>query len=181
MKHMHKYFAIAAATVTLATGVSAEAADDKSAPISVLFVQHAEKATLADNTLTLEGADKTVIIFTDRPHRAAATIPVTELVKTWNEGADSFASDPPNAALVGESDDGKPVSLIVEISQPALSESAISYQYTVIEGDDQGAINNPYVVIDMSDLFESVTNLVGVTTQMMGIGGSQSDFEPVQD
>ncbi|SDW78072.1 hypothetical protein SAMN05444358_1011739 [Ruegeria halocynthiae] len=167
---------------TFASVLVAQTSEEKKTPESVLFVQHAEKATLADNTLTLEGADKNVIVFADRPHRAAATIPVVELVKTWGEGADSFASDPPNAALVGETDDGEPVSLIVEIRNPVLSENSISYQYSIIEGDDQGAINNPYVVIDMSYLdqniastFATVSQAVGIPTPSSGLNWTTTD------
>ncbi|WP_147235330.1 hypothetical protein [Ruegeria sp. A3M17] len=164
-----RFFGTAIMVSVIATSAVAQTSEDKNEPESVLFVQHAEKATLADNTLTLEGADKNVIVFADRPHRAAATIPVADLVKTWGEGADSFASDPPNAALVGETDDGKPVSLIVEIRNPVLSENSISYQYSVIEGDDQGAINNPYVVIDMSYLDQNIASTFATIGQAVGI------------
>ncbi|WP_299893242.1 hypothetical protein [uncultured Ruegeria sp.] len=137
-------------TGMIATAGLAQTSEDKTAPESFLFVQHADMATFAGTTLTLEGADNSIVVFTDRPHRAASTIPVSELVTRWGEGDDSFAADPPNAALVGETEDGKPVSLIVEITDPALSDGAMSYQYKVIKGDEQTSIENPYVVIDGS-------------------------------
>lgn len=164
-----------AAITALAPMALAETAEDKTAPESVLFVQHADKATLADETLTLEGTDRNIIVFTDRPNRSAALIPIAELAKYWGEGADSFASDPPNAALVGETEGGDPVSMIVEISDPVLSEGSISYQYVVIEGDIRNAIHNPYVVIDLSYLDQNIASTFATVDQFVGIpAGSTS-------
>ena len=181
MKTSVRFFGTAIIASVIATSVVAQTSGDKNEPESFLFVQHADKATLADNTLTLTGSDRHIIIFSDRPHRASGIIPVAELVKHWSEGEDSFASDPPNAALVGQLDDGKPVSLIVELSEPVLSEGSISYQYSIIEGEDPGDIKNPYVVIDTSFLDVKLVNTIGATTQLLGMGGSQSDFEPDSD
>lgn len=68
-------------TGVIATAVAAQASEDKNAPESFLFVQHADTATFAGTTLTLEGAAKRIIVFADRPHRAASTIPMAELIK----------------------------------------------------------------------------------------------------
>jgi hypothetical protein len=40
--------------------------------------------------------------------------------------------------------------LIIEITDPVLSDGAISYQYSAIKGDEQSSIENPYLVIDGS-------------------------------
>jgi hypothetical protein len=168
---------------TLATMVVAQTSEDENAPEKFLFVQHADKATFAGTTLTLKGADQNIIVFTDRPHRAASTMPLAELVKRWGEGTDSFASDPPNAALVGETEEGKPVSLIVEITDPALSDGAISYQYNVIKGDNQDAIDNPYVVIDFSYLGFNVASTIATVGDGLGIAEPAGglDYEDTSD
>ncbi|SDW78034.1 hypothetical protein SAMN05444358_1011738 [Ruegeria halocynthiae] len=161
------------ATIGLTTAAMAEASDDKPTPESVLFVQHADTATLSDGTLTLKGVDKNVVVFTDRPHRAAATVPIAELLRAWDEGADSFAADPPNVALVGQSDDGKPVSLVLEMSNPVLNDGAMSFQFTLIEGTEVGQIDHPYLVIDDWG-WEAVTDtLAGAVNTAVGGGENQ--------
>jgi hypothetical protein len=125
----------------------AQTSEDKTAPESFLIVQHSTSAALSDGVLTLDGADKHAIVFADRPHRAAGAIPSAQLIQNWDEGADSFASDPPNAALVGEHD-GQPVSLIVELTNPKLAEGNIKFDYKLIEGVEVPEISQAYVVID---------------------------------
>ncbi|MES0863690.1 hypothetical protein ABLN87_15175 [Ruegeria sp. SCPT10] len=169
MKTTARILGTAMMTGVIATAVVAQTSEDKNAPESFLFVQHADAATFVGTTLTLEGADKSIIVFTDRPHRAASTIPVSELVKRWGEGDDSFAADPPNAALVGETENGDPVSLIVEVTAPALSDGAMSYQYSVIKGEAQGTIKNPYVVIDLSYLGFNVASTLSTVDTAVGI------------
>lgn len=161
MKNAIRNLLIAIASIGFATSVAAQSSDDKSAPESVLIVQHASKATLSDGTLTLEDADNNLIIFSDRPHRVAATMLSSQLIDIWGEGQDSFASDPPNAALVGEQD-GKPVSLIVELSDPKMSEDSFTYGYKIIEGEKVPAIDRAYLVID--DCFLCLADVVSYAT-----------------
>ncbi|MES0863693.1 hypothetical protein ABLN87_15190 [Ruegeria sp. SCPT10] len=124
-------------------------AEDKPEPESYLIVQHAGSATMAGGTLTLKDADANMVIFTDRPHRIAAAVPSADLLKAWVEGQDSFADDPPNAALVGQSE-GKPVSIIVELTDPKQSDENISFSYTVLDGPDVQSLTDSYIVIDDS-------------------------------
>ena len=107
---------------------------------------------MKDGTLTLEDADANMVIFTVRPHRIAAAVPSADLMKAWVEGLDGFADDPPNAALVGQSD-GNPVSIIVELTDPKHSDENISFSYAVLEGPDVQSLTDSYIVIESSPYY----------------------------
>lgn len=131
----------------LATTAGAEKANENSANEKALFVQHAASATLSDGTLTLSDIDNHVIAFSDRPMRATLTIPVEGLIEIWNKGKDSFADDPPNAVLVGEAD-GKATSVVVELTNPSLSESNLTFDYVLLKGQDPVKLDRSYMVLD---------------------------------
>ncbi|WP_299085792.1 hypothetical protein [uncultured Ruegeria sp.] len=156
-----KLFSIAIAAVGLGTSAIAESSQDFKTAESVLLVQHSDKAAMSEGLLTLVGADKNLIMFTDRPHRAAATIPSEQLVKIWSEGDDSFASDPPNAALVGQQN-GNPVSLIVELTNPRASGDDFVFGYKIIEGEEVPEIDQAYIVID--DCFICLGDVANLAT-----------------
>ena len=103
---------------------------------TVLFVQNAEAFTFdkATSVLTLKDAGSQVTWFTDRPVRAAGHLLTSSLVKIWNEGADSFKEDPPNANLsvVGG---GKVSNVVLELSNPSLKGMDISYKVKVLKGE----------------------------------------------
>lgn len=141
------YLGIFAAAATFATSSVVQAADDKASPESFLVVQHADAATLKDGMLVLDGADAQVVVFADRPHRATGIIPLAKLVETWGKGTDNFAENPPNAALIGQSE-GDPVSLIVELQDPILTGDTLTFAYTLLDGQKATSIDQPYMVID---------------------------------
>ncbi len=167
----------------IAASASAEQTKDQA---SFLFVQRASLATLHNGILTLENPDANMIVFADRPHRAAGVIPSSELLKVWSEGQDSFADDPPNAALMGQAD-GKPVALVVELSDPRQSGDTLTFSYTILQGSAVPALEQSYLVIDESpwadieggwDLAADAFTGGGNTIQLdadSGVLGSQSD------
>ncbi len=178
MRDPFKYLGTVAAAASFVAATSVQAADDKAGPESFLIVQHAVTATLKDGMLVLDGADGQVVVFADRPHHAAATIPLADLVQSWHNGADSFAEDPPNAALIGQSK-GQPVSLIVELQDPKLTGDTLTFEYTLIDGQKPTVIDQPYMVIDNSwisnlggQLQESYDCTIGLDPLDCGMGAA---------
>ena len=130
--------ALAARTVSYVEGVAIEAAGSEGA--SVLYVQDAAAGTLTETTLVLSGIDKFTGWFTERPYKEAGQVTTAEFVALFSEeGADSFAEDPPNAAFSCESD-GEVVNQVVTLAAPVLDEAADTLTYTVVlvptSGDD---------------------------------------------
>ncbi|RBW61839.1 hypothetical protein DS906_04650 [Ruegeria sp. A3M17] len=155
----------------------AQSEDETQEKPKVLFVQHADEATLSDGTLTLNGTGNHMIVFADRPLRAASVVPTEKLIDAWNEGKDSFAEDPPNAAVIGEVD-GKATSLIVEITNPQLTDSNLTFDYTLLEGPDSLTLEKSYIIIDDS-VFADMNLLVGIMTNNSGeVAASQEAAYP---
>jgi hypothetical protein len=103
--------------------------------MDVLFVQNATGVSLKDGKLVLKGINPSTICFTDRPARLAGHMTTTAFIPLWSSGKDSFLKDSPNANLSilnGE----KVTDVVVEISNPVLSGTTLTYDAKVLEGDD---------------------------------------------
>jgi hypothetical protein len=101
--------------------------------VDVLFVQNAENCSIQGNKLTLKGINTSTICFTDRPDRMAGHMPTSSFVPLWSEGKNSFMKDNPNGTLSILSGD-EVASLVVELSNPQLSGTDLSYEVKVLEG-----------------------------------------------
>ncbi len=120
---------IADRTATCAEEVSMEAGGKAAA--SRLYVQDAAGGTLTETTLVLSGVDESTPWFTDRPYREAGQITTAEFVALFSEeGANSFAADPPNADFTCESG-GEVVNQVVTLTDPVLDETAGTLTYNV--------------------------------------------------
>jgi hypothetical protein len=119
------------------TRIIASAASNSTTP-SFLFVQSAASGTLTqqDGTykLTLDDVSSTTVSFTDRPQRVVDKIPTHDFINEWTVGSDSFASDPPNGALViyeGSMED----ILVLELRNPLYGNGTIQYEVSVLSND----------------------------------------------
>ncbi len=110
--------ALAAAVLTVAAPVAlAQAAPDagqtahaKQSKVSMLFVTEGPVAQMAPVegqagtytfTMPIRTAKQPVIWFTDRPARDAGTLSMRNFVGLWSaKGTNTFATDPPNVAIV---------------------------------------------------------------------------------
>ena len=101
---------------------------------SWLVIQTASEVQFDGKTITLKNVSPSVVMFTDRPARMAEAIPTASFVASWDKGgAKSFKSDPPNAALTSIVD-GKLQSATVELNDPVLDGTSLTFKVRVIEG-----------------------------------------------
>lgn len=119
------------------------------APVPSLGVINAEGATLDGGRLTLTGVSGNVIVFADRPVRAAGHETTELFISRWADGSDSFAKDPPNAtvSILGGGKDGV-VDAVVVLKSPKLEGTSLSFDVTVLEGDLKGVKGPAAVFID---------------------------------
>jgi len=103
--------------------------------IDAMFVQVAPAAEANNGRLTLKNVGESTLFFSDRPNRVVGHIHTTQLISAWDEGENSFRADPPNAVLafIGQGD-AIPSDVVVEISDPVLTGSDLSYSANVLEG-----------------------------------------------
>jgi len=102
--------------------------------VQYLYVQTAHAVGYKDGKLTLHGVGPTTLFFSDRPERIAGHGTTEEAVKTWSQGDESFAADPPNATLsiLGDADIDD---VVVVLSEPVLSGSKLTYSVRVLDGE----------------------------------------------
>jgi hypothetical protein len=105
------------------------------AAIDAMFVQVAPATEAVDGRLVLKNVAESTLFFSDRPQRVVGHIHTSQLVSVWDDGDNSFAANPPNAVLafVGRGDT-LPSDIVVEISDPLLAGSDLSYAATVLDG-----------------------------------------------
>ncbi len=100
-----------------------------------LAVLNSVGASLQGNKLTLKGVSPNSIVFADRPVRAAGHVLTSDFIKEWDEGAQSFAKDPPNATISVLAADGKTVEdAVVVLKAPKLSGNELTFEVSVLEG-----------------------------------------------
>jgi hypothetical protein len=115
---------------------AARAGDCEDTPgdtVNMLFVQSAHGAELANGKLRLKSVNPATLLFSDRPDRVTGHEPTADFVANWNEGEDSFKSNPPNATLsilAGP----EPQEIVVVLTAPRLDNGDLLYDVEVLDG-----------------------------------------------
>ena len=118
-------------------------------PVPSLGVINSAGATLEGNKLTLTGVSGNVIVFADRPVRAAGHESTKMFISRWSDGNDSFSKDPPNAtiSILGGEKNGV-ADAVVTISNPKLDGDKLTFDAKVLEGDLKGIKGPAALFID---------------------------------
>lgn len=133
-----------------ASKVIGKTSADQAGVVPSLIVLNAASASLEGGVLTLEGVPPNVIVFADRPVRAAGHMLTAHLVEDWDVGSDSFAKDPPNATISVFSKDASSVKDIVAVlTSPKLDGDKLTFAVDVLEGGIAGAEGPASVFIDI--------------------------------
>src|SRR3989441_12986517 len=103
--------------------------------IEALFVQSAHGLTTNNGSVTFHGLAHSTLFFADRPQRVVGHLTSRKFVDQWGDGADSFASDPPNAVLSFlEDGDTVPEEVTMTISNPQLDGDTLTYKVNILDG-----------------------------------------------
>jgi len=116
--------------------------------VEYLFVQHADRVSLEDGVLTLEGVGNDVLFFSDRPDRIVGRESLSAFIDDWDEGEESFATIPPNA-IVTVVREGEAFDLAVVLKEPTMvGEQSMTYKVEVLAGPDSGVGDDAAIFID---------------------------------
>ena len=131
--------------------------------IDALFVQMAAAVEHDGDRIVLHDVAPSTVYFSDRPDRVVGHIGTREFVDIWDEGADSFADDPPNAVLAfADRDGGTPSEVVVEIRDPLLKGRDLSYIADVLDGRLPGLAGGATLFIDPFGRPLSPTSVAGM-------------------
>lgn len=129
----------------------------------MLFVQDAKAMTFDGTRLTLKEANPNIIFFCDRPVRTAGHMNRDAFMKLVTEGENSFADNPPNAAVSIVSAKGEVTEVVVTLSKrPLVSGNDMVFPIKVIDGKLPNAGETVIMFIDPIGRPMSPTSVVGV-------------------
>jgi hypothetical protein len=118
-------------------------------PVPSLFVVNSAGAKLEGGKLTMTGVAASSIVFADRPVRAAGHVTTEQFIMQWDEGADNFIKDPPNATISVLGGDGSTVEdAVVTLSMPKLEAGNLTFDVSVLEGSLSGSRGPAALFID---------------------------------
>lgn len=120
-----------------------------------VFVQQASEAQVEDDGLVLSGLGPATVYFSERPERDVGQLTYAEFLDAWARGADSFASDPPNASLAFRSE-GKQQVVVLELMEPTFSHGNLRYTTRLLEGELPERFGPATLFIDGGGLMQLV-------------------------
>ena len=103
-----------------------------------LFIQGAETGSVDEinattSTIQLGNVSDKTILFSDRPNRIVSSIDTIDFIGNWSLGANSFAVDPPNIALVVHDDVEQRQDLdVIELFNPFYDPIANTLSYDMV-------------------------------------------------
>jgi len=147
---------VLSATLTLSAQAEEESCD-------MLFVQDAKSMVFDGSLLTLKEANPNIIFFCDRPVRTAGHMTRDAFMSLVTEGENSFADNPPNAAVSIVSAKGEVTEAVVTLSKrPAVSGNDMVFPIKVIDGELPNAGETVIMFIDPIGRPMSPTSRAGV-------------------
>jgi hypothetical protein len=145
----------------LATSASSALAEDEAC--DMLFVQDAKAMIFDGSSLTLQEANPNIIFFCDRPVRTAGHMTRNAFMKLVTEGENSFADNPPNAAVSIIDAKGEVIEAVVTLSKkPLVSGNDMVFPIKVIDGELPNAGETVIMFIDPIGRPMSPTSAAGV-------------------
>jgi len=129
----------------------------------MLFVQDAKTMSFDGSRLTLKDANPNIIFFCDRPVRTAGHMDRNAFMKLVTEGENSFADNPPNAAVSIIDAKGEVTEVVVTLSKrPLVSGNDMVFPIKVLEGELPNAGETVIMFIDPIGRPMSPTSVAGV-------------------
>jgi hypothetical protein len=123
-------------------------AEGKPELVELLFVQQADRATLKDGVLTLEGVGSNVLYFSDRPERIIGRESLEQFIAQWDAGEHSFAAVPPNAVLTVVKG-GEELDAVFVLKNPVKTgDDTMTYEVEQLEGPSAGFGDHAALFID---------------------------------
>ena len=156
-------------TTTTTTAAASPARNNNMTGVQFLFIQHAQSGSVSEvnattSTLELSDVSDKTIMFSDRPDRIVASIDTTNFIGNWSMGPNSFAVDPPNAALVVDDEEQRQDIAVIELYNPEYDSEANTLRYD-ITAENATATTTTTTSIDLPNEFGQSTLVIDADNQ----------------
>src|SRR6476469_2322588 len=117
--------------------------------VKFLFIQGAESGSISKvnttaSTLELNDVSDKTILFSDRPDRIVSSTNTTDFIGNWSMGGpNSFAADPPNAAIVLDDEKQKQDIAVVDLYNPVYNPETKTLKFDITAENATSPINLP--------------------------------------
>jgi hypothetical protein len=161
-----------AATNETTTTAASPARNNNMTGVTFLFIQHAQSGSVSEvnattSTLELSDVSDKTIMFSDRPDRIVASQSTSDFVGNWTMGEDSFAADPPNAALVVDDDEVEQRQdlAVIELYNPEYDSEANTLRYDITAENATTTTTTTSSSIDLPSEFGQSTLVIDADNQ----------------
>jgi hypothetical protein len=156
----------AAAAANAAATATATGNNNNMTGAKFLFIQSAQSGSISEvntttSTLELRDVSDKTILFADRPDRIVSSVNTTNFIGNWSTGPDSFAVDPPNAALVLDDEEQRQGIAVIELYNPEYDSGANTLKYDIIAENATATTTS----IDLPSEFGQSTLLIDAENQ----------------
>ena len=158
---MRKILLLILIMISSIASAQAEQAKNAEQSVQLMFVQTAHNVAFNNGTLTLKRVAPTTLFFADRPKREVGHMTMEDFLKDWNEGENSFATDPPNAVL-SIFDKDKITDVVIVLSKPQLKGQDLSYEVKILDGEMPVTGDESSLFIDPLGMPRTPTSRAGV-------------------
>jgi hypothetical protein len=155
--------ALLGAAVKATPTTAADQAQDKEEVCQALFVQDAKGVELKKDSVILKEPNDQLIFFCDRPKHEAGFLTWDAFIEVVSSGENSFADNPPNAALSIFDKKGQIHELVLFlIEKPVKDKAKITFPVEYIIGDPSPIDGRVIMFIDPIGRPLSPTSVAGV-------------------
>lgn len=155
--------ALLGAAVKATPSIAGGQAQDKEEVCEALFVQDAKGVELKKDSVILKEPNDQIIFFCDRPKHEAGFLTWDAFIEVVSSGENSFAENPPNAALSVFDKEGRIHELVLFLIDKPIKEAAkITFPVEYIIGDPSPIDGRVVMFIDPIGRPLSPTSVAGV-------------------
>ena len=165
--------AVAVVAFALGARTQSTSASPETQTSNWLFSQTADAGSISPNgdgtwTLTLTDVDPVVLAFTDRPLRDAQAGTAERLVEAW---PDMFGDSNPNGVVVAHNAEGATNSAVVELMDPAIDGSTMTYTVKVLTNEGGPAVSGRSYSFEQVSVFIDDVKVTSWACEAISGGG----------
>ena len=133
--------------------------------VSLMFLMTSDKATVDGAAIVVPGG-ATMVVFSDRPHRIARSLPGGVISFAAFYARSNFVADPPNATFAASTAEGQEVCSVLELGTPQVEDGQVRFPILQAIGQETAPAPGDYENVSM--VVDNFWSTVGSDLQLVG-------------